>query len=198
MWTGRHRFRAHHLQPDDPGTSPAESPWEFNYACTPRCSPFWTCRSLPSAVRSTRRLDRECPARTRLRPIRLLELTFPPRSRSHECGEQFDKAKIAFDQRIWATASWNAAGCSLCGRNSSVTRTTWWQTSQRVAGRGHPRDLLDNALEGVGTFANAPHHPEGDRQCGTLSTQETHVSSCCNATLSSMWQREADREAFEP
>ena len=139
---------------------------------SPRCSPFWTCSITPveCEIDQATWIENVLPGLGYDR-LRLLELTFRPRSRiARVQARQFDKAKIAFDERRYGD-------CILeCPRVAHYVGETAQFNEERLGGRhrqGWPegdirRDLLDTLWKEIRGRCECSSPSRRRRQCGTL------------------------------
>jgi hypothetical protein len=165
-----------------PGQVPAESPWEFNYGMYSQVLPFWTCSITPvqCEIDQATWIENVLPGLGYDR-LRLLELTFPPPLPDHtSAARQFDKAKIAFDQRRYGDCILECRGLlTMWEKQLSSTRNNLVADIVK-GGRKGTSDVISSTRSGrrSGTLRMLLTIPKATSMRNS-STQETHVSSCC-------------------
>jgi hypothetical protein len=144
--------------------------------------PFWTCSITPvqCEIDQATWIENVLPGLGYDR-LRLLELTFPPPLPDHtSAARQFDKAKIAFDQRRYGDCILECRGLlTMWEKQLSSTRNNLVADIVK-GGRKGTSDVISSTRSGrrSGTLRMLLTIPKATSMRNS-STQETHVSSCC-------------------
>jgi len=174
-----------------PGQVPAESPWEFNYGMYSQVLPFWTCSITPvqCEIDQATWIENVLPGLGYDR-LRLLEMTFPPSLPDHtSAARQFDKAKVALDQRRYGDCILECRGLLNMWEKQLGSTKSNLVADIIQADRGWPdgdirRDLLDTLWKEIGDVANALHHPEGNVNAELFDARDARLILLLTATLS--------------
>jgi hypothetical protein len=146
-----------------------QSPFEASFGMHAQLQPFWyaSIAQLPIQIEPSAWVRDVLPGLGYDR-LRLMEVTFPPPLPEHpSAAAQFDKARMALDQRrYWACIQECRGLLNMWEKQYGATKTK--RLADLVAAdRAWPvgdvrHGLLDLLWKKVGDVANTPHHPEGD------------------------------------
>jgi hypothetical protein len=153
--------------------------------------PFWTCSITPvqCEIDQATWIENVLPGLGYDR-LRLLEMIFPPPLPDHtSAARQFDKAKVALDQRRYGDCILECRGLLNMWEKQLGSTKSNLVADIIKADRGWPdgdirRDLLDTLWKEIGDVANAPHHPEGNVNAELFDARDARLILLLTATLS--------------
>jgi hypothetical protein len=179
-----------------PGKPQSESPWPFNYGMFSQVLPFWTCsiQTVDCQIDEATWIENVLPGLGYDR-LRLLEVTFPPPLPDHtSAAKQFDKAKLALDQRRYGDCISECRGLLNMWEHEFKATKGHLVADVVRTDRGWPggdirRDLLDVLWKEIGDVANAPHHPEGNVNAELFDARDARLILLLTAALSEYVER---------